>query len=102
MSELTERWRLAAAEWLDAQDAADLLSDSKADVFAEMSSKASGATNAEKERNARTSPEWRDYRTRMTEANSHARRLKMRLTFAKMQREDWLNGEANKRAEMKL
>lgn len=98
----TERWRLAAAEWLDLQDAADVLTGAKNDTLAEITSRTEGSSHAEKDRKARMSSEWKEYRTEMIAAESKARRAKFRLMFAKMQREDHLNGEANRRAEMKL
>lgn len=98
----TERWRLAAAEWLDKQDAADLLTETKNDVLAEITSRSDGKSHAEKERNARSSAEWREFREAMVKAQAEARRAKFRVQYAKMQREDWLNGAANKRAEMRL
>lgn len=98
----TERWRLAAAEWLDLQDAADLLRETKNDVFAEIVARSLGSTNAEKERNARLNVEWQEFRTALVKAEAEARRAKFRVTYAKMKREDWLNGSANKRAEMRL
>lgn len=102
MTDHTERWRLAAAEWLDLQDAADLLVEAKNDVMAEITSKQAGTSHAEKERNARISPEWAAYRAKMIQAQSEARRAKLRLTYAKMKRDDWMNAEANKRAEMRI
>ena len=102
MSTFTEKWRLAAADWLDLQDAADLLTGSKNDVLAEITSRSEGNSHAEKDRNARCSQEWRDFRTKMTTADSAARRAKLRVQYAKMEREDHMNAEANKRAEMRL
>jgi hypothetical protein len=33
MNELVEKWRIRAAEWLDLQEAADILTETKNDVF---------------------------------------------------------------------
>jgi hypothetical protein len=38
MNELVEKWRIRAAEWLDLQEAADILTETKNDVFAEIKS----------------------------------------------------------------
>jgi len=101
-SHFTERWRLAAAEWLDLQDAADFLEGSKNDVLAEIVSRSPGSSHAEKDRNARISDEWGEHRRKIIEASAAARRAKLRVTYAKMQREDHMNGEANRRAESRL
>lgn len=99
-AEVIEKWRLQAAEWLDLQEAADILRECKNDVFAEITHKQEGASNAEKERNARRSPEWTGHRTKMVEAESKARRAKLRLKYQNMMFQAWVSESANARAEM--
>lgn len=99
MLEQVERWRIAAAEWLDAQEAADLLRECKNDTFAEIVDHQDGTTNAEKERQARLSPEWKEYRTKMIDAESHARRLRLRVNYQKMRFEAMRSENANARTE---
>lgn len=100
MSELVEKWRLAAAEWLDAQQAADLLRETKNDVFAEIKSKQFDASSeAERERLARISDEWKDFRNQLVAAEAHARRLKLRVTYEKMVFDAWRTEAANARSE---
>lgn len=99
MSEHVERWRLRAAEWLDAQQAADLLRETKNDVFAEIKSKQNGSSEAERDRLARTSSEWRSFRNEMIEAEAQARRLRMRMKFEEMQFDAWRTEAANNRKE---
>ena len=101
MSEIVERWRLRAAEWLDAQEAADLLRDTKNDVFAEIKSKMDGKSEAEKDRLARISDEWIEFRSSMIEAESLARRLRMRMKYEQMMFDAWRTEAANNRQELK-
>lgn len=101
MTEHVERWRLAAAEWLDAQEAADLLRETKNDVFAEIVADTSGSSNAEKERNARLTSRWREYRDQMIAAEGKARRLKFRVKYAEMEFDAWRTQAANNRTERK-
>ena len=99
MTEHVERWRLRAAEWLDAQQAADLLRETKNDVFAEIKSRQDGKSEAERDRLARTSDEWREFRNEMIEAESQARRLRMRMKYEEMLFDAWRTEAANARQE---
>ena len=100
MTEAVERWRLRVAEWLDLQQAADLLRETKNDVFAQIASQQGGASNAEKERLARQDPEWIAHRNKMLEAEDKARRARMRIKYEEMQFEAWRTEAANARREM--
>lgn len=99
MNAHVEKWRLRAAEWLDAQEAADLLRETKNDVFAEIKSKQDGRSEAERERLARTSSEWREFRDSMIKAESHARRLRTRMKYENMMFDAWRTEAANDRQE---
>lgn len=99
MSAEVERWRLRAAEWLDAQEAADLLRETKNDVFAEIKSRQDGSSEAERDRLARTSKDWTEFRNAMIEAESKARRLRMRMKYEEMMFDAWRTQAANDRQE---
>jgi hypothetical protein len=99
MSEHVEKWRLQAAEWLDAQQAADILRETKADFFAEIQSKMNGSSEAERTRLARVSNEWKEYRSAMIDAEAKARRLKMRMKYQEMMFDAWRTNAANSRQE---
>lgn len=99
MSEHVERWRLRVDEWLDLQKAANLLREVKNDVFADISHKAEGKTNAEKERNARRSTGWREFRDSMIHAEDKATRARMNMKFEEMQFQAWQTKSANERKE---
>lgn len=99
MSEHVEKWRLRMAEWLDLQKAADILRETKNDVFAQIASSMPGKSNAEKERNARCSTEWEDFRNKMIEAEDVARRARMRVKYEQMCFDAWRTESANDRRE---
>ena len=100
MFEELEKWRLAAAEWLDLQEAADILRETKSDVFAEIASLQDAKSEAEKQRIARISEQWKTHRDKMLRAEADARRSKMRLKFAEMMFEAKRSENANARAEL--
>lgn len=99
MSEHVEQWRLQAAEWLDLQEAADLLRETKNDVFAEIKSGMEGKSEAEKDRLARISQDWKEHRNKMLKAEAEARRAKMRLKYVQMKFDAWRSEGANARQE---
>lgn len=100
MWEELEKWRLACAEWLDLQEAADLLEDTKNDVFAEIVTLQEGDSEAAKQRLARVSDKWKQHREVVTTATNKARRSKMRVKYADMAFEAKRTENANARAEL--
>lgn len=99
MMDALEKWRIASAEWLDLQDAADILRETKNDVFAEIASAMDANTNAEKERMARLSTRWREFRDELVKAEAKARRSKMRVKYADMKWNSLRSMNANARTE---
>ncbi len=84
MHEQIEKWRIEAGKWLDLQEAADLLRETKNDVFAEITSKMNGSSEAEKQRMARISTDWKTFRDSVVKAEAKARRAKLLLKYADM------------------
>ena len=99
MLEELEKWRLASAEWLDLQEAADILRETKNDVFAEIVSRMEGSSHAERDRLARLTSEWREFRDEMVKAESAARRAKFRVKYSDMKWNSLRSMSANQRAE---
>ncbi len=99
MNEHVEKWRLRAAEWLDLQEAADILDKTKNDVFAEIMSKMDGSSMAEKDRQARLTNEWKEFRNSMIKAESEARRARMRVKYELMMFDAWRTEQSNARQE---
>lgn len=100
MFEEVEKWRIAAAEWLDLQEAADILRETKNDVFAEICSGMDAKSEAEKQRLARLSDRWKSHRNEMVGAENKARRAKLRVKYADMIFEAKRTENANARAEL--
>lgn len=99
MFDTLEAWRVAAAEWLDLQEAADILRETKNDVLAEITHRQDGSSHAERDRRARLSHEWKDHRTKMLEAEAKARRAKLRVKYQDMKFNAERTANANARAE---
>lgn len=99
MQEQIEKWRLQMEKWLDLQEAADLLQETKSEVFAQITSEMDGTTNAEKERQARLSERWNEFNNNRIEANSKARRAKAGVKYCDMKFTAANSAAANARAE---
>lgn len=99
MSELVEKWRVAAQEWREAKDAASILRETKNDVLAEIKSKINASSEAERDRQARVSTDWLTHRTKMLEAESKERRLSLTVKYRQMQFDAWRTEAANARQE---
>lgn len=84
MQDQIENWRIEAASWLELKKASELLRETKNDVFAEITSKMNGKSEAEKQRMARVSLEWKEHRNAMLEAESKERRAKLLLKYKDM------------------
>lgn len=99
MSEHVEKWRIETAKWLDAQEAADILRETKNDVLAEMMAHTDGSSQAERERLVRCSAAWKEHVAKIVEAEALARRLKMRMKYEDMKWNTWRTENANGRNE---
>ncbi len=99
MTELVEKYRLACAEWLDKQKAADILEDTKKIVFAEICSGIDASSEAAKSRLAMISQDWKDHTAKTSEANHEARRARMIVRLRQMEFDAWRTEAANSRNE---
>jgi len=69
-------------EWAAKQGLSDSTEDRKNDYLAYLTDKAEGSTNAEKERKARTSKEWEDFRIDLARMKQEALDAKIRYQIA--------------------
>ena len=93
-----EMWR----DWIDKEAASYALLETKNDVLARMTIEAPGGSHAEKLRAARASDKWAQHQSAISEARIAALKAKANLEISKMRREDELNREYTRRAEMRL
>lgn len=69
-------------EYAQAQGEVYSCDDRKNDVLADLTNKAEGESNAEKERNARLSPEWQVFRQSLIDAKAEALKKKIEYDVA--------------------
>jgi hypothetical protein len=100
MLKQVDNYQAALRTWLDDQVVADQLRETKADRFAEITTRQDGRSNAEKERNARLDPEWTEYRTGMLHAEDVARRSKFWAKVQEMKFDAMRSANANARKNL--
>lgn len=103
---LSEQFRLVAKKWVDQDDAARLLEETKTAVLEERKNalvlQNPSMADSHAERMAKADPEWHAWIRDMVKARTEANRLKLQLEYIRMRHSEHQSFEATKRAEMKL
>jgi hypothetical protein len=101
---ISDEYRIAAMDWVDAEAAASMLEDTKSSVLAEMMMPhlEDGCAINRAEQQVKASPEWKTHVRSITEARKAANRCKVTLEYLKMRFQEWQSHEANNRLEAKL
>lgn len=99
---ISEQYRVAAKDWVDKDDAARLLEETKTAVLSQKMKALGDVPVAHAERDVKASQEWHDWIKDMVEARTAANLAKVKLEYIKMKASEHMSAEANKRAEMKL
>lgn len=98
---ISEQYRLAAAEWADADAAATLLEETKSVALAELvlQGVSEGLPVNRSEAAAKTSKAYREHIENMVEARRQANRLKGDLKYLEMRHREWIDVNATMRRE---
>lgn len=103
---ISEQYRDAANQWVDADAAASLLEETKSAVFAEMAAKVleknKGLAVNRAEVLVKSSPEWKDHVTKMVYARRDANRHKITMEYLRMRHSEQQSQEATYRTEARL
>lgn len=103
---ISEQFRITAKKWVDQDNAASILEETKSVVLAERKNiliKANPKlSDAAADRQARGEPEWKEFVVSMVEARTKANRLKVQLEYLRMKHGEMQSFEATKRQEMRL
>ena len=102
----SERFRIVAKQWVDADAAATLLEDTKSAFLSsriqDLIREEPGIALNRAEAAVKSSDYWKEWVTEMIEARKRANLLKVQLEYLRMKFTEWNSHEASKRAEMKL
>ena len=99
---ISEKFRIIAKRWVDADSAANMLEETKTSVLAKRMADLGDMPVSRAEMTVKASDEWHEYIRTMVDARTTAARLKVQMEFIRMQFHEWQSHEANRRAEMKL
>ena len=99
---ISEEYRIVAKQWVDADNAARMLEESKTAVLSQKMAEQGDMPVSSAERNVKASPEWYEFIEKMVTARTTANRLKVQLEYIRMKSSEHQSFEATKRAEMKL
>lgn len=98
----SEQFRIISKRWVDADNAARLLEETKTATLSQMMIGCGDVPAAHAERDVKGSQEWRDFIKQMVSARSEANRLKVQMKYIEMKFQEWNSMSATRRAEMKL
>lgn len=103
---LSEQYRTVAKRWVDADEAASLMEETKSIIFSEMTNRLLvndiNLAHNRAETIAKSSPEWREFVQNMVKLRSRANLLKAQLEYLRMRHAEQQSSEATARAEMRL
>ncbi len=98
----SERYRLAAKEWVELDGIARMLEESKTATLSQRMKSLGDVPAAHAERDTKASPEWSEYVRMMVTARTKANLAKVRMEYYRMKFSEWISLDATRRAEMKL
>ena len=99
---LSEQFRIVAKKWVEADNAATLLEETKSAFLNQLMLNQGDMAVSKAEMIVKGSPDWTEYVTKMVEARKQANLLKVQLEYIRMKFYEWQSHNANRRAEMKL
>lgn len=103
---ISERFRITAKLWVEADEAASLMEETKTSVLSEMIGKVIsyniGMPFNKAELAAKSSDEYKEFITKMVQLRSQANLQKVKMEYLRMQFQEWSSHEANARAEKRL
>lgn len=98
----SEQFRVVAKAWVELDEAATLLEESKSAVLSQRMNALGDMPVSHADRSVKASPEWSDYIDKMVRARTAANLKKVQMEYLRMKFSEWNSGEATRRAEMKL
>ena len=99
---LSEQYRLAAADWVDADAAASLLEELKSATLSQRMVALGDMPVSRAEMQVKASDGWTEYVEKMVSARKAANRMKVKLEELRMRHTEQQSAEASRRAEMRL
>ncbi len=99
---LSERFRIAAKEWVELDHAARLLEESKSAVLSQRMAALGDMPVSKAELQVKASDEWHEYIKAMVDAKTSANLKKVEIEWLRMRFSEQQSKEATERAERRL
>lgn len=99
---LSEEYRIAGKEWVEADRLASLAEGLKSAKLSEMMLRDASLAISRAEANAKSSIEWREYIDDMVAKRSAANLARIRLKWIDMRFSEWQSADANARRERQM
>lgn len=96
---ISEEFRLAAKEWVEADKAANLLEETKTAVLSQMMLKQGDVPVSRAEMHVKASSQWSEFIASMVEARSAANLARVKMKWIEMRFAEWNSKDANARRE---
>lgn len=98
----SERFRVAAEAWVDAENAAQLLEDTKSIAMAQRQAMLGDIPVNRAEQTIKASPDWQKYVESVVAARREANLAKVKMEYERLRFMENQSREANARSEMRL
>ena len=102
MAAISERYRVAAKEWVDLDHAARLMEETKSAVLSQKMASLGDMPVSKAELFVKASPEWHEFVTKLVDARTAANLKKVEVEWIKMRFSEQQSREATERAERKM
>ena len=99
---ISERFRLVAKAWIEADSSARLLEETKSAVLSQRMKALGDLPAAHAERDVKASEEWADFIEKMVKARTQANLKKVQMEYLRMQFSEQQSFEATQRSERRL
>lgn len=102
VAQLSEQFRLAAKDYVDADSAASILEEMKSATLSQLMQAHGDIPVSRAEMLVKASDAWSEYIHNMVKARTRANELKFKMEWLRMRFSEKQSSEATARAEMKL
>lgn len=99
---ISEEYRIAAREWVDAEKAASLLEETKTAVLSQMMNRLPDLSVNRAEMQVKASAEWMQFLKDMVEARAAANLAKVKMKWTELRFSEWQSADANARKERQM
>lgn len=96
---ISEEFRIAAKEWVEADKLASLAEELKSAKLSEMILRDAGLSVNRAEAQAKASVEWREYIADMVQKRANANLARVKQKWVEMRFSEWQSNDANARRE---